>query len=266
MTDLTQNIVHKDGSMEILTANQITFKHRGDKVMLRGPLHAMVRMIRPNGKEKGTEELVLQNANVVREIECNENPNDQYDVQITDMGALPGPTTLDLVVERKHMDVLTTGTFAAYHQNDMIRLRGPARYRVEYRGKSGNVRRAEDVSLNTPNDVREFVNRSNEEDMYIIPTMTGQPAQAPAPAPAPAPALAPAPQMPAPVAGGAFTGKLPDGTLIKSPNSNTVYVMESGAKRPLTLESFNKYGYKWEALWTIPENVVVAIPTGPAKL
>lgn len=170
MTDLTQAIVVREGSIEFLTTNQITFKHRGDKVILKGPLHAMVRMVRPNGKEKASEEIILHGPAETRTVECQESPQDQYDVNITDMGPVPGqPTALDLIVDKKHMDVVTSGGFVGYHQNDMIKLRGPGKFRVEFKGKSGAVRRAEDVQLNGPGEIREFVNRSNEEDLAIIP-------------------------------------------------------------------------------------------------
>lgn|GEM_PF-2530873 len=49
-----------------------------------------------------------------------------------------------------------------------------------------------------------------------------------------------------PLWSGAFAGRLPDGMLIKAPNDDTVYVMQGGAKRPISNpEVFNRHGYKW---------------------
>jgi hypothetical protein len=272
MTDLSSAVVMRTGHVEICTASEITFKHRGDKVVLRGPLHAMVRMTRPTGKQKGSEEIVLLSAGDTREVACMESDQDQYDVSITDMGALPAqPTILDMVMDRKHVDIVTSSGFTAYHQNDMIRLKGPARFHVEYRNKQGGLRRAEDVVLNGPGEFRDFLLKAADEDLIITGSIPGATQAAPQPV-----TQAPAPQMAAPVMyaqppaaavgpptpSGGFGGRLPDGTLIKTANLPTVYVMQGGARRALTLEAFNRSGYRWDAIWILPDHHLNVIPTG----
>jgi len=249
MTDLTQQIAHREGSIEIFTTNQITFKHKGDKIVLRGPVHALVRYVRPNGKDKGSEEVILRASGDLKEIVCQESPQDQYDCIITDMGAVPPqPTLLDLIADQKHIDVRTTGNLIGYHPNDMVRLKGPGRFRVEYKGKSGATRRAEDVVLNSPGEVRDFINKSGEEDLWVSGSYTG------------AAVTAPAPGMPAP------TGAFPDGTLLKTATSGNIYVMEGGHKRHVTSpEVMAKYGYDWNAIRTISDPEINNIPTGAPK-
>jgi hypothetical protein len=61
---------------------------------------------------------------------------------------------------------------------------------------------------------------------------------------------------------GGFGGRLPDGVLIKTANLPTVYVMHGGVKRALTLDSFNRSGYRWEAVWIMPNHHLDSIPTG----
>jgi hypothetical protein len=272
MTDLSSAVVMKGGHVEIDTANEINFKHRGDKVVLRGPLHAMVRMTRPTGKQKGSEEIVLRSPGDTKEVACMESDQDKYDVSITDMGALPGqPTILDLVMERKHMDVVTSTGFTAYHQNDMIRLKGPAHFHVEFRNKQGGLRRAEDVMLNGPGEFRDFLLKAADEDLIITGSIPGVSQAAPPPVmQAPMPYM-PAPVMqappPVPVVGppmpaGGFGGRLLDGTLIKTADLPTIYVMQGGAKRALTLEAFNRSGYRWDAIWILPNHHLDGIPTG----
>jgi len=268
----------KAGHVEICTAGEINFKHRGDKVVLRGPLHAMVRMTRPTGKQKGSEEIVLRSPGETKEVACMESEQDQYDVSITDMGPVPGqPTIMDLIMDRKHMDIVTSSGFTAYHQNDMIRVRGPGHFHVEYRNKQGGLRRAEDVALNSPGELRDFFLKAADEDMIITGSIPGASAaavptamQQPYPPAMQAP-YAPAPAMQAPTAQGAvgpptpaggFGGRFLDGTLIKTANLPTVYVMQGGVKRALTLESFNRSGYRWDAIWILPNNHLDGIPTG----
>jgi hypothetical protein len=169
------------------------------------------------------------------------------------MGPVPAnPTLVDLIAGEKHMDVRTAGNLIGYHPNDMVRLKGPGRFRIEYKGKSGAVRRAEDVVLNGPGEVRDFVNKSGEEDMYVTGSYTG------------AAVTAPMAGMPAP-GPGAVAGRYPDGTLFKAQTNDTVYVMEGGVKRPVTGEAFQKYGYRWDAVKTIPDGEANSIPTGPIK-
>jgi len=283
MTDLSQAVIHREGSIEILTTDRISFGHRGDKVVLRGPLHAMVHLKRPNGGDKGAEEIVLRAPNETKEVVCNENPQDMYDVHITDLGGLPpSPNIMDHVVQKKHLDHNTMGGFTMYHQNDSISLRGPATYHVEYKNKQGGLRRAEDITLNGMGDIREFVVKAADESLFITGNILGAPAAAPAPVqqfaaapapvqyatqPAPQPIMAP-PPVPAsppapPMLAGAYCGRLPDGILIKAPNNDSVYVMQGGAKRPLTGEGFNRYGYKWDNIWVLPVHEVNSVPTGP---
>jgi hypothetical protein len=293
MTDLAQSVIHREGSIEVLTGDRISFGHRGDKVVLRGPLHAMVHLKRPDGGYKGAEEIILRSPDETKEVACMESQGDMYDVHITDLGGIPpAPTIMDHVVQKKHLDHNTTAGFTLYHQHDSISLRGPAAYHIEYKNKQGGLKRAEDVTLNGMGDIREFVNRSADESLFITGNMLGAPAAAPAPmqqyAAAPAPfqqyAAAPAqgaympyqttqpmmapPQMPAspappPMLAGPYCGRLPDGILIKAANNDSVYVMQGGTKRPLTGEGFNRAGYKWDNIWVLPASEVNSVPTGP---
>jgi hypothetical protein len=279
MTDLSQAVVRREGHIEICTASEITFKHRGDKVVLRGPLHAMVRMTRPTGKQKGSEEIVLRGEGETKEVSCMESDKDQYDVAITDMGPVPGqPTIMDLIMDRKHMDVVTSSGFTAYHQNDMIQVRGPGHFHIEYRNKQGGLRHAEDVTLNGPGEFRDFFLKAADEDMLITGSIPGVSAAAAPTAmqqPYPPAMQAPYPQAPVmqapaasasmvgpPMPAGGFGGRLLDGTLIKTANLPTVYVMQGGVKRALTLESFNRSGYRWDAIWILPNYHLDGIPTG----
>jgi hypothetical protein len=174
MTDLTQQVVQRNGHIEMLTANQIRMNHGKDMVVLRGPLHAKILFVKEDGHNRYEEELILRTANETRMIENQEGGDTKYDVFINDMGPVPtGPTILDLVVDKKHMDILTTTMFSGRHDKDMIKLRGPGRFRLEYKDDKGKVLRAEDLVLNTPNDIREFVNRKDSEDMYLTGTYTG---------------------------------------------------------------------------------------------
>jgi len=266
MTDLTQQVIARNGHIEILTNNQIVYKHHGDSVTLRGPLHAMVKFVKDNGKNRFEEELILKSPNETRQVTCEEgkDPKDRYDVYITDMGALPtGPTILDLVVSKNHMDVLTTTTFVGRHDKDMIRLRGPAKFRLEYKNDKQAVIRAEDLVLNTPNDIRDFVNKKDNEDMWLTGSYIAPPA---APAPAPAPMAAPRPAAaPAPAAAGA--AKYPDGSLIKTASNPAVYVVEGGKRRHIQSPAvIQKYGYNWSLVKTIPDGDMNAIPTGDPKV
>ena len=262
MTDLTQQVIARNGHIEMLTTNQIMYKHHGDSVTLKGPLHVMVKFVKDDGKDRYTEEIILKSPNETRQITCEEGKEkkDQYDVYINDLGALPtGPTILDLVVSKNHMDVMTTSTFVGKHDKDMVRLRGPARFHLEYKNSKGNVVRAEDLVLNTPNDIRDFVNKKDDEDMWLTGTYIAPPAPAPAPAPAaaPRPAAAPAP---------AGTAKYPDGTLVKSAANPAAYVIEGGKKRHIMSPAvMQKYGYNWDLLKIIPDADLNAIPTGDPK-
>ena len=267
MTDLTQMIVQKQGSIEILTTDRIQMCHRGDKVVLRGPLHVMAAYRRPSGVVKASREIILRSPNETREVACNESPEDQYDINITELPGLPpAPTIMDHVVQEKHLDFNTLGNFTLFHQNDMIKIRGPARYHVEFQNKQGAARRAEDLVLNGPAEVREFVNRAGDETLIITGTLIAA-AQAAVPVVAPQPQfVAPPPvaQSPPgpPLWSGAFAGRLPDGMLIKAPNNDTVYVMQGGAKRPVTGEGFNRHGYKWDCIWVVPLHEIDSVPTG----
>jgi hypothetical protein len=293
MTDLSQAVIHKEGSIEVLTGDRISFGHRGDKVILRGPLHAMVHLKRPNGGYKGAEEIILRSPNETREVVCNENPQDMYDVHITDLGGVPQPPTImDHVVQKKHLDHNTNGGFTMYHQNDSISLRGPAQYHIEYKNKQGGLKRAEDITLNTMGDIREFVLKAADETLVITGTILGapSPAQAPVqqytaapaqmtympaapaqmpymPQPAPQTYMAPPPVQASPSAppmlAGPYAGRLPDGILIKAPNNDSVFVMQGGAKRPLTGEGFNRHGYRWDNIWVLPQSEIDSVPTGP---
>ncbi len=54
-----------------------------------------------------------------------------------------------------------------------------------------------------------------------------------------------------------------DGSLIKTKNSNNVYVIEDGKKRHINSEKvFNKLGYKWSNIITTNEFVINAYPSG----
>lgn len=279
MTDLAQSVIHKEGTIEVLTTDRISFGHRGDKVILRGPLHAMAHYKRPDGGYKGAEEIILRSPNETKEIACMESQGDMYDVHITDLGGIPpAPTIMDHVVQKKHLDHNTTGGFTMYHQNDSISLRGPAAYHIEYKNKQGGVKRAEDITLPGMGDIREFVNRAGDETVYITGTMLGggaAPAQQYAATPqmqympqsAPQPVMAPPPMAASPPAppmfAGAYCGRLPDGILIKAQNNDSVYVMQGGQKRPLTGEGFNRMGYRWDNIWVLPVNEINSVPTGP---
>jgi hypothetical protein len=278
MADLTQQVTFREGSIEYLTTNEIRFNHRGDKVTLRGPLHAMVRFVREDGREKSTEELVLKTPNDTKTIENKEKDDDRYDVQITDLGPLPQSSTmLDFIVDRKHIETTTASTIIGRHRDDMVRLKGPGRFKIEYKDKHGRVTKAEDFNLNTPNDVREFVNRKDEEDMFLTGAFMGAAAAAPTaafmatPSPPPPPPPMPAP-APMPFAqpsqsgmSGGFLG-LPEGTLLKSPNDNAVYVIEGGRKRHImSPQVVAKYGYNMGAVRLFSDVEVNAIPTGDPK-
>ena len=174
MTDLTQQVVQKNGHIEILTANQIRMNHGKDMVVLRGPVHAKILFVKKDGHNKLEEELILKTPNETRMIENKENDKDSYDVLINDMGAVPAtPTILDLIVDKNHMDILTTTMFCGRHDKDSIKLRGPCRFRLEYKDGKNKLLRAEDLVLNTPNDIREFINRKDDEDMYLTGSYTG---------------------------------------------------------------------------------------------
>jgi hypothetical protein len=283
MTDLTQLIVQREGTIEYLTANEIRFNHRGDKVTLRGPVHALVRYVKDDGKEKKLEELVLRTPAENRTFVNEEKEGDRYDIVITDLGELPQTQTiLDLVLDRKHLEVVNTTMFVGKHRDDMVRVRGPARFRVEYKDKHGSVTKAEDIVLNGPADTRDFVNKKEDEDMYLMGSVSGAVASAPAPAPtpmyappppapAPAPVYAP-PPPPAPTAmpgqpavSGGFLG-LPEGTLLRSPGSPAVYVIEGGKKRHVTSPAVaQKYGYNLGNVRVFSDIEVAVIPMGEAK-
>ncbi len=290
MTDLTQQIVQKEGTIEYFTANEVRFCHRGDKVTLRGPVHALVRYVKDDGKEKKLEELVLRTPADTRTFVNEEKDGDRYDIHITDLGELPqAQTILDLVLDRKHLEIVNTTMFVGKHRDDMVRLRGPARFRVEYKDKHGKVNKAEDLVLNGPADVRDFVNKKEDEDMYVIASVSGAVASAPAmapmyapPPPAPAPMYAPPPPAPAPVyapppppapsimpsqpaMSGGFLG-LPEGTLVNSPGSPNVYVIEGGRKRHIIdLMAAQRYGYNLSNVRQFSDTEVNAIPTGEPK-
>jgi hypothetical protein len=265
MTDLTQQVIQRNGHIEILTANQIRFNHGKDMVVLRGPLHAKILYVKKDGKNKLEEELVLKTPNDTRQLVNNESAGNEYDIVINDMGAMPAaPSILDLIVGQNHMDIITSGMLVAKHDKDMIKLRGPGRFRLEYKNDKGQVIRAEDLTLNTPNDIREFVNRKDNEDMYI----TGSYLAPPAPAPAPAAAPRPPTPAPAPVAAAAPGGAVPfpNGTLIKTANFPAVYIIENGKKRNILNPAvMTKYGYSWDAIKIIPDAQMNAIPTGEPK-
>lgn len=56
---------------------------------------------------------------------------------------------------------------------------------------------------------------------------------------------------------------LPDGTLARGTTESTVYVIADGLKLPIPSESvFTSYGYKWENVITVPDNVIKLHPTG----
>ena len=287
MTDLSQAVIHREGSIEILTTDRISFGHRGDKVVLRGPLHAMIDLKRPNGGFKGQEEIILRTPNETKEVVCAESDADKYDINISDLGALPpSPNIMEHVVHKRHLDHNTIAHFTMYHKDDMVTLRGPARLRVEWKDKKGGVRRAQDFTLSAMSDVKEFKLMGADETMVITGQVLGaqapqaaapvqyvqQPAPQMAPAvqyvqqPAPQPVMAPpAPATPPgpPMWTGAFCGRLPDGMLIKAPNNDTVYVMQGGAKRPVTGEGFNRSGYRYENIWVLPVHEINSVPNGP---
>ena len=281
MTDLTQQIVQREGRIDYLTVNEIRICHRGDKLTLRGPVHVLVRHVKEDGKEKKNEELVLRTPTDNRTFVNEEKEGDSYDIIITDLGELPqAPTILDLVLDRKHLEIVNTSMFVGKHRDDMVRLRGPARFRLEYKDKHGKVTKAEDLVLNGPADVREFVNKKEDEDMYLIGSVSGGYASAPAPAPmpmyappppAPAPAYAPPPPpmpaaMPAqPAVSGGFLG-LPEGTLVRSPGSPAVYVIEGGKKRHITSPAVaQRCGYNLATVRTFSDIEVAVIPMGEPK-
>jgi hypothetical protein len=261
MTDLTQQVIQRNGHIEILTTNQIRMNHGKDMVVLRGPVHAKILFVKKDGKNKLEEELILKTPNETRMIENRENDKDSYDVLINDMGALPaGPTILDLVVDKNHMDIITATMFGARHDKDMIKLRGPGKFRLEYKDDHGKLLRAEDLVLNTPNDIREFVNRKDGEDMFIMGTYIAPPAAAPAPVAAPAPAAVASAAAP----GGAPA--FPNGTLIKTATGPAVYVMENGQKRNILNPAvMQKYNYSWDAIKIVTDAQINAIPTGQPK-
>jgi len=288
MTDLSQAVIQRQGNITILTSDRILFGHRGDKVVLRGPLHAMIDLKRPNGGFKGQEEIILRTPNETKEVVCAESDADKYDINISDLGALPpSPNIMEHVVHKRHLDHNTIAHFTMYHKDDMVTLRGPARLRVEWKDKKGGVRRAQDFTLSAMSDVKEFKLMGADETMVITGQVLGaqapqaaapvqyvqqpapqmapavqyvqQPAPQPVMAPPPAPASPPAP----PMLTGPYCGRLPDGILIKAPNNDSVYVMQGGQKRPLTGEGFNRMGYKWDNIWVLPVNEVNSVPTGP---
>jgi len=142
MTDLTQTDRPKGREIDYLTVNEIRICHRGDKLTLRGPVHVLVRHVKEDGKEKKNEELVLRTPTDNRTFVNEEKEGDSYDIIITDLGELPqAPTILDLVLDRKHLEIVNTSMFVGKHRDDMVRLRGPARFRLEYKDKHGKVTR-----------------------------------------------------------------------------------------------------------------------------
>lgn len=57
--------------------------------------------------------------------------------------------------------------------------------------------------------------------------------------------------------------KFRDGTLIKSPKSNTVYLISQEKKHPIpSPEVFAAFGYQWESVITVPENILNFHETG----
>jgi hypothetical protein len=258
MTDLTQQVIQRNGHIEILTANQIRFNHGKDMVVLRGPLHAKILYVKKDGKNKLEEELVLKTPNDTRQLVNNESAGNEYDIVINDMGPMPtAPSILDLIVGQNHMDIITSGQLVAKHDKDMIKLRGPGRFRLEYKNDKGQVIRAEDLTLNTPNDIREFVNRKDNEDMFITGSYIAPPAAAPAPAPAAAPVAA---------APGGAAVLFPNGTLIKTATGPAVYIIENGQKRNILSPAvMQKYNYSWDAIKIVTDAQINAIPTGQPK-
>jgi len=57
--------------------------------------------------------------------------------------------------------------------------------------------------------------------------------------------------------------KFRDGTLLKTPNQETVYLISQGKKRPIASpEVFAEFGYRWENIITVPENILNLHETG----
>ncbi len=51
--------------------------------------------------------------------------------------------------------------------------------------------------------------------------------------------------------------RLPDGILVKSPSSPTVYVISDGMRRPIPSEEvFLSFGYAWNSIVTLPEDIL----------
>lgn len=62
----------------------------------------------------------------------------------------------------------------------------------------------------------------------------------------------------------AFPLKLKDGTLVTSPEEQSVFVIANGHKRPFhSRDAFAKYGYQWDNIITVPNRVLDIHPTGP---
>ncbi len=54
-----------------------------------------------------------------------------------------------------------------------------------------------------------------------------------------------------------------DGSLLKGPQSPAVYVVSNGTKRPfLTGEVFEKFGYSWNNVMTVPQKIINLYPDG----
>ena len=192
MPNLLEHIVGTGGHLEIQLPEQLKLNHNNDMVRLKGPLHAIAKRY-VDGKEKGWEEIMLMGPTNTIEIVNREQSGQNQDTVIT---LLPGnpfsPNGLELIVEKHHVDKINHDRYIMHHQNDKIKIRGPAKFVVKWTKKNGQLNRGEEIQLNSTYDIKEYVLKSDQEDLIIEP----HPITQPQPQPQPQPVVTPTPVAP----------------------------------------------------------------------
>ncbi|MEM2900545.1 MAG: hypothetical protein QXT63_07105 [Thermoplasmata archaeon] len=175
MPNLLEHIVGTGGHLEIQLPEQLKLCHNNDMVRLKGPLHAIAKRY-ADGKEKGWEEIILMGPTNNIESVKREQGGQNQDIVIT---LLPGnpfsPNGLEHIVEKHHVDKINHDRYIMHHQNDKIKIRGPAKFTVKWTKKNGQINRAEEIQLNSTYDIREYVLKSDQEDLIIEPHPITQP-------------------------------------------------------------------------------------------
>ncbi len=134
---------------------------------------------------------------------------------------------------------------------------------AEYQDQRALLSDLEPLLYEMSDQVQSWMAYRDEQMMnMLMMAMRGAPAGSPAlpgtslPPPA-GPAPAPVPDY------GAQNGSAYEGQLIKGEGADAIYKVEGGRKRwILSPDAFNRAGFKWDAVRTIPRQVVDSIPFG----